>query len=106
MPEEEKPFLAVKNGWSMQITPRSAAGWRALGLWLVAAGLLTCAFVWVVSGAGDDRDRSGALVATALFVLAMTGWAAAMIRWMYARSEVIDVRKLADQQRRSRSNRL
>ena len=99
MREEDKPFITTKNGWSMQIVPRNAAGWRAFALWLVAAGVITGVYLWISAG-GDDADRGRELMTTLLFVVAMTLWGAAMTRWMYVRSEVIDVRKVAEERRR------
>ena len=99
MRQEDKPFITTKNGWSMQIVPRTAAGWRAFALWLVLAGLITGAYLWVI-GDGDTQDGGDSALVTIVFIIAMTVWGVAMSRWMYVRSEVIDVRKVAEERRR------
>ena len=100
MRDEDKPFLTTKNGWSMQIVPRNAAGWRAFALWLVLAGLITGAYLLIMEGGLDTQNGGDMALVTVAFVIAMTIWAVAMSRWMYSRSEVIDVRKVVDERRR------
>ena len=91
MVEEDKMFTCVKSGVNIKITPRNAAGWRALGLWM--AGFFAVLAVFLVS---IERVHSGAAQGglTALFLLATAIWVVTMIRWMMARSEMIDVKEL------------
>lgn len=88
-------FVCVKHGWSRKIMPVNGAGWRALIAWMLAMGVIAGIFVWVMS-----RLQSPAMITgvTAIYVIAMGAWAIAMIRWMMARSEVIDVADLARKQ--------
>ena len=91
MAEEDKPFICVKSGWSMQIKPRNGQGWRLFGLWMSALLPLCGFYMWSLSG---KPSASRIAIATLLYVLAMTGWAFAMIRWMMARSEMVDMKEL------------
>ena len=90
MRDEDKPFVCYRRGrWSMKIEPRGAEGWRLMGMWCVPFLLLTGGHVWLVSGlAGND-----ALInwTTLGFVVLTVLWAIAMIRWMLARAEVINL---------------
>ena len=54
MREEEMPYVCVRNGWMVQITPRNAQGWRGLGAWLLALMVMTGGFVAVVSTEPGD----------------------------------------------------
>ena len=91
MAEQDKPFVCYKSGWSLKITPRNAAGWRALLVWMLALALLTAPFVWLIA-----RQHSDAQVAAYVtgYVLLTVGWSLTMMRWMYLRSEVIDIDEL------------
>ena len=91
MAEQDKPFVCYKSGWSLKITPRNAAGWRALLVWMLALALLTAPFVWLFA-----RQHSDAQVAAYVtgYVLLTVGWSLTMMRWMYLRSEVIDIDEL------------
>ena len=91
MAEQDKPFVCYKSGWNLKITPRNAAGWRALLVWMLALVLLTAPFVWLMA-----RQPSEAQVAAyvAGYVLLTVGWSLAMLRWMYLNSEVIDINEL------------
>ena len=97
MPAEEKPFVCTRNGVGFNIMPRNRTGWLYLALWTLPALAAGGVFSWVMSGANEDTGDS--IVATSVFVLVMLAWAAAMARWMYVRSEVIDVRKLLEEKR-------
>ena len=103
MRDEDKPFVCYKHGgWSMKIVPRNAAGWRATALWtlglLPTIGLFT-AFLATEPGLAWE------IAAVAILLLATLVWVVAMIRWMKARSEVVDMEDLlrlkreADRQR-------
>ena len=75
MAEQDKPFICYKSGWNLKFMPRNAVGWWALLLWLVALAIPTAAYV------------TG-------YVLLTVGWSLAMLRWMYLRSEVVDMNEL------------
>ncbi|MFM5953591.1 MAG: hypothetical protein ACKOPE_04720 [Novosphingobium sp.] len=96
MPEPEKPFICYKSKWSMKITPRGRAGWIATGPWMLAMLALTGTFVWSMGG-----KPTGAEVAAyvAGYTLAMGFWAIAMIVWMKAHSEVVDMDELLELKR-------
>lgn len=98
MREEEKPFVCVKGKGSFNITPRNATGWLYTAMWLVPALALALGFAWLMEG--GDGDQQDSVIALVGFILIMTLWAVAMTRWMYVRSEVIDLRKLTDDERR------
>lgn len=101
MRDDEKPFVCTRNGASFNIMPRNAAGWRYTGLWTIPALIIGGTYAWIMEdAAGDTRF---AAIATVGFVILLLAWAAAMVRWMYVRSEVIDVAKLlGDERTRSR----
>ncbi len=89
MREEDKPYICVRNGWMLQITPRNAEGWRGMGAWLLALMVLTGAFVAAVSTEPGDAV---VLAITGLFLLVVLGWTILMIRWMMVRSEIVDLK--------------
>lgn len=98
MRDEDKPFTCTRNGASFHIMPRNRTGWIYLGLWLIPALALGLTFEWVMAGGqGGTRET---VIATVGFVLLLAVWVAAMIRWMYVRSEIIDVRKLTEEKRK------
>ncbi len=88
MRDEGKPFVCVKRGWSINIKPRNAEGWRQFGLWMMAVGPMTCLFIWAMS-----THPRPALIAiyVLLYVAAMLVWAFNMVRSMLARSQIIDL---------------
>ena len=96
MAEDDKMFTCIKSAMNIRITPRNAAGWRALGLWM--AGFFAMLAIFLVS---IERVRAGAARGglTALFLLATAIWVVTMIRWMMARSEMIDVKELLELKR-------
>ncbi|WP_309623776.1 hypothetical protein [Novosphingobium sp.] len=91
MADEAKLFTCVKSGLNIRINPRSAAGWRALGLWM--AGFFAMLGLFLTGMATAERPQLQAGF-TALFLLATAIWAVTMIRWMMARSEMINVKEL------------
>ncbi|MFM5916267.1 MAG: hypothetical protein ACKOOL_01910 [Novosphingobium sp.] len=106
MSEKEKPFLCYRGGGGIKIVPRGAAGWRAFGLWMLA--LLVFSALWVMT---IIQPMSGATFAwlTGGYVALTLVWAVIMIRWMMARSEMVDMnellslkRELDEQKRRGR----
>lgn len=92
MRDQDKPFICYKKGWTVEITPRNAAGWRALGLWLLPLFALTGLFVWILArGERLGLDTSDLLLIAILgFLPAVAVWAITMIRWMVARAEIIE----------------
>lgn len=94
MRDEDKPFVCFKRGWAIQIVPRNGAGWRATGLWMIPFLALIALFIWGCA-AMETRgleSRIGLVLVPPLLVA--TGvWAVAMIRWMKARSEIVDIDK-------------
>ena len=96
MRDEDKPFVCYKQGWNMKIVPRNADGWRAFALWLAALGALIGLFIGALAlGLG----QSGEIAAVVIFLLLTGAWTFAMIRWMLARSEVIDLADLVELKR-------
>lgn len=97
MRDQDKPFICYKQGWSIKIVPRNAQGWRWLGLWLAAYGLLLAGYLAVAAALTDDSAVTAAIVG----FLAISGmWAFAMIRWMLARSEVLNLKELIELKRK------
>ena len=88
MAQEEKPFVCYRKGrWQMKLEPRNAAGWRALGWWMLVFVLATALHLGCVIAWKDRPVLPG--VATMIYLAFVLGWAINMIRWMLARSEVI-----------------
>lgn len=102
MRDEEKPYVCIRHGWIVQITPRNGAGWRGLGLWLLLLAVPTTGLV-ALSGAEHDPDVMTAL--TIGFLVIVAGWAVAMIRWMMARSEIVDMKDLEAFKRERRKSK-
>jgi hypothetical protein len=106
MRDEDKPFICYRGGGGIKITPRNTAGWRAFGLWMAAFALAMIVWIAIVT-----RLHSGATIAglTGGYLVLVLIWAIAMIRWMMARSEMVDMnvllqlkRELDEQKRRGR----
>lgn len=91
MTDDSPRFVCVKHGWSRKITPVNRAGWIALLVWVAATAPLAGLFMWAMSRLENPALIGGATVA---YIIVMAVWAVAMIRWMMARSEIIDVREL------------
>lgn len=106
MRDEDKPYACYKQGWSIKIVPRNGEGWRGVGLWVVGLLALLGGFIGVLASASSETLL---ITAVAVFLVATLVWVFAMIRWMMARSEVVDVEDLLrlkrerDQTRRRRS---
>jgi uncharacterized membrane protein YccC len=71
--------------------PRSGFGCWSLGAWLALLGAFTGLFVWVVVSKPPPGQLAASIV---IFTLLTLAWSLAMIRWMYLRSEVIDMNEL------------
>jgi hypothetical protein len=92
MRDEEKPFICYKTGrWSFKIEPRNAEGWRATALWLAGLIPIGGSSMWITA-----NRPTGILLwlYIGLFTVAMLLWAVGMIRWMKARSEIVDIDEL------------
>ncbi|MFA9201243.1 MAG: hypothetical protein ACEQR8_08680 [Cypionkella sp.] len=91
MRDEDKPFVCYKQGWNIRIVPRNAAGWRASGLWVLGYLPLLGLFIGFLA---SEPGPTWEIAALAAFLAATFAWVIAMIRWMYRRSEVVDVEEL------------
>lgn len=101
MRDEDKPFVCTRGSVSFNIMPRNATGWIYTVLWLIPAIAMGLGLSWVMEGQTDAPADTA--LAVGGFIVVMAIWAVAMTRWMYLRSEVIDLRKLTqDKQRRDR----
>lgn len=98
MRDEDKPFVCYKQGWNIKITPRNAEGWRLFAIWMVPFFAGTGAFIWISAAAEKHGWSEASILSFALlgFLPATLLWAVAMIRWMWARSEIIDVNGLIE----------
>ena len=109
MSEEDKPFIYYKTGrWSFKIAPRNAAGLRASIFWVLALAPIAGLFIWAINRAQTDVVRA---LYIGLYIAAMLLWSMAMLRWMKARSEIVDFNELLqikreqDRIRKSRADR-
>jgi hypothetical protein len=107
MRDEDKPFVCYKQGrWNMKLVPRGGEGWRLLGLWSLPLLILTCGHIALAASMPENETLIG--WATLGFVLLIALWAFAMIRWMLAHAEVInldDLLKLKRELDRDKANR-
>lgn len=97
MRDEDKPFLTTKGPGRLSIAPRNRAGWIYTGLWMLPLAAISSLFVWIVGDSGDDTEFG--VIATVGFVIVTIAWSLMMARWMYVRSEVIDVAELLREKR-------
>jgi hypothetical protein len=92
MSRSEKPFVAYRSGrWNLKIVPRNAAGWRALIVWMLALAPITGLFLWFASA---EPEGARLWVGLAAYLAAMMIWGLGMMRWMMARSEIVDLEDL------------
>ena len=107
MRDEDQPFICYRHGrWSMKIIPRNSAGWRAMGIWVLSFMLMLGGFTAIVASDPENSTFVGWLTAGFLIVAGI--WSVVMIRWMMARSEIIDLdemRKLKRNQEQSRKRK-
>ncbi|HUQ13705.1 MAG TPA: hypothetical protein VM055_05455 [Novosphingobium sp.] len=98
MRDEDKPFICYKSGWTMKIVPRGAFGWWSLVGWMLALVPICVTYIYAMS-----RDPSPALMwaDTAAYGVALAIWSIVMIRWLKARSEIVDVAELREIKRRA-----
>ena len=99
MREEDKPFVCVRNGWNIKISPRNASGWLSFGLWMAAFFAMTGVFAWAM--AAEDKPVLQATW-TGIYIVAAIVWTIVMVRWMMARSEVIDLAAIGREQSRTK----
>lgn len=98
MRDEDKPFVCYRSGWwYMKIVPRGVAGWKAMALWLLAMVPAIALFAMVMK---REPSTGAAIAAILVYALFMILWGVAMIRWMLARSEIVDMRELMAIKRR------
>ena len=90
MSDDEKMFVYTKRGWSVNIMPRNARGWLALLAWMVPLVPVVALYGWAMEG-GDNAIR---VTATFGFVVLLAIWTLLMVRWMKARSEIVDIDEL------------
>jgi len=92
MAEEKKMFLCVKSGrWNIKITPQTSAGFKAFCLWMLLLLLPTMLFIpFAVHMDGTPQE---ALVLWGVVpVIFMSLFVCfAMVRWMKARADTIDI---------------
>lgn len=94
MRDEDKPFICYQQGWNIKIMPRNATGWRALGLWMLALMLPSIALIPIAIRL-DDTPQEHLVIWAIVPLLAITAiTSVAMIRWMKARSEIVDMDEL------------
>lgn len=97
MRDEDKPFVLYRRGpWNFNIVPRGRKGWVLMGLWLALLAPVVAAFELY---AGAHEGEPEFFVALGLFLAAILVWTMAMIRWMKARSEVVDVDRMLELKR-------
>lgn len=96
MTDKDKPFICYKSGLNLKITPRNAAGWRSFAVWMAAILGLTGGFVVLVT---RPLTQAQVIYATAGFTILILALSVAMIRWMYVRSEVVDMNELLELKR-------
>ena len=91
MRDEDKPFVLYRHGWSTRIIPRNAAGWRGFSLWMLGLAALVATFIYALSLA-----NSGLAIASiaGAYALGLIVWSVAMVRWMKARAEIVDIAEL------------
>jgi uncharacterized membrane protein len=98
MRDEDKPFICYQqNKFLFQITPRNAAGWRAMGLWMLPFLAATAALV-AITVKLDEKGASAMTINLAIvlpFLIGTAIWCIAMIRWMKARSQIVDLNAVA-----------
>lgn len=96
MRDEDKPFVYYKTGSGFKISLRNAAGWRASAVWMFAFFGATGILVWATVAAEKAgwEDSKMLLLVTAPFLCVTAIWVFAMIRYMKARSEIVDMDSL------------
>lgn len=97
MRDQDKPFVLYRRGpGNFNIVPRGIKGWALMALWVALLAPLVIAFESYAQGREGQPQFFAALVA---FLFAMLVWTIAMIRWMKARAEVVDVGEMLKRKR-------
>lgn len=103
MRDEDKPFVLYRKGpMNFTIVPRGARGWLQFSAWM--ALLVPMMIVFTVFAKANEGTPAF-FVGLALFVGATLVWSLAMILWMRARAEVVDVNALLKLKREEDRNR-
>lgn len=93
MAQDEKLFVCHKNGWIVNFQPRNAAGWRALAFWLLS--LVPPAGLFMLGSSGKPNNVQ-AVAFLLLYLVSLVVWAWLFMKWMFARSEIVDLRQQGD----------
>jgi hypothetical protein len=103
MQDKEKLFVCYRTGrWGMRIVPHGAGGLLATLGWMIALAPIVVLFIWALNNASSN----GLIALTiGLYILALLGWVFAMVRWMKARSEIVDMEELLDLKRERDANK-
>lgn len=97
MRDSDKPFVMYRRSrFNFNIVPRGAKGWALFAAWMVPLAPLLIVFARYAEMLEGTPMFA---VALGLFLLALAGWTIAMIVWMRARAEVIDVNEVIRQKR-------
>ena len=96
---QPKDFIAVKGRMSLQITPQTARGWRYLGIWSLILMSPVIPFGLLASAVDDTPNEHWALWAMIPLFLIMALLIWRMVQWMLPRSEVIDIKDVAQWKR-------
>ncbi len=104
MRDKGKPFVLYRRGpMNFTIVPRGVKGWLQFGVWL--ALLVPMILRFADQHARDDAG-SQFYAALGVFLFGLLFWSIAMIWWMIARADVVDVPvRLRDKQRGARKRR-
>lgn len=107
MRDEDKPFVLYRKGpMNFTIVPRGLKGWLQFSAWMA---LLVPVLIVFTIHAEATEGTPAFFVGLALFVGATLVWSLAMVLWMRARAEVVDVNALLklkrEEERKRRSGR-
>lgn len=106
MRNEDKPFVLYRKGpMNFTIVPRGAKGWVQFGVWMA---LLVPIMIVFTIHAKAYEGTPAFFFGLALFLGTTLVWSLAMIWWMKARAEVVDLAemlKLKREQERKRRGR-
>ena len=107
MRDADKPFVMYRRGrFNFTIVPRGIAGWLQFAVWMALLVPLTG---WFVVHAEATEGTPQFVTGLVLFLGAMLVWSVAMIWWMKARAEVVDLQEMLklkrEQERKSRRGR-
>ena len=92
MRDQDKPFVLYRKGpMNFTIVPRGISGWTQFGVWM--ALLVPMVIVFTIYAEALEGTPAFWL-ALAMFIAATLVWSIAMIAWMKARAEVVDVQEL------------